>query len=136
MRRRFRSEPTRAALGLAIALALLASAGLAQGEFEDEVEAEGSGGPSAVAGSSQPFPERLVAAANERTKHQVAYDGRYVRLEYPGGDVPSGIGVCTDVVIRAYRAVGIDLQRAVHEDVLFAYPITGHYRFFGGGSAN
>lgn len=77
-----------------------------------------------------PFEERrlagrLVAAALERTRHEVRYDGRYVRLEYPGGDVPPEIGVCSDVVIRSYRAVGIDLQRAVHEDMrahFAAYP--------------
>lgn len=63
------------------------------------------------------FTERLVAAALERTRHQVRYDGSYRRLNYPGGDVPSHIGVCTDVVIRTYRKVGIDLQEAVHEDM-------------------
>lgn len=71
------------------------------------------------------FAARLVAAAHERTEHTVTYDGRYFRLDYPGGDVPDTIGVCTDVVIRAYRAVGIDLQQAVHEDMrehFDAYP--------------
>ena len=59
----------------------------------------------------------LVAAAIDRTSHQVRYDGRYVSLEYPGGDVPADIGVCTDVVIRSYRKIGIDLQVLVHEDM-------------------
>ena len=58
------------------------------------------------------FAERLVAAALERTRHAVRYDGRYLRLDYPGGDVPADTGVCTDVVIRSYRAVGIDLAFA------------------------
>jgi uncharacterized protein YijF (DUF1287 family) len=56
------------------------------------------------------------------TRH---YDGSYVRLAYPGGDVPAERGVCTDVVIRALRAAGIDLQREVHEDMrrdFAAYP--------------
>ena len=59
----------------------------------------------------------LVAAALDRTNHRVQYDGRYVSLEYPGGDVPTDIGVCTDVVIRSYRKIGIDLQVLVHEDM-------------------
>ncbi len=71
------------------------------------------------------FPAALVAAARERTSHRVIYDGSYRRIAYPGGDVPDSLGVCCDVVIRAYRAVGIDLQRAVHEDMaahFSAYP--------------
>ena len=63
------------------------------------------------------FVAQLVAAAKERTRHNVRYDGAYIRIPYPNGDVPADIGVCTDVVIRAYRALGIDLQRAVHEDM-------------------
>lgn len=61
--------------------------------------------------------EKLVAAAIERTTHQVIYDPAYVKLEYPGGDVPADRGVCTDEVIRAYRQLGIDLQQDVHEDM-------------------
>jgi hypothetical protein len=71
------------------------------------------------------FTKRLVAAANERTHHTVRYDAAYVRLKYPGGDVPEGTGVCTDEIIRIYRAVGVDLQKDVHEDILTnnsAYP--------------
>ncbi len=69
---------------------------------------------------------RLVAAAIERTRQSVVYDGAYRRIAYPGGDVPAGVGVCTDVVIRAYRAgLGLDLQQRVHEDMarnFAAYP--------------
>ncbi len=68
---------------------------------------------------------RLVAAAIERTRHTVTYDGGYRQLAYPGGDVPDSIGVCTDVIIRSYRAIGIDLQQLVHEDMtsdFAAYP--------------
>ena len=71
------------------------------------------------------FAQDLAAAALERTQHRVRYDGSYRRIDYPGGDVPANIGVCTDVVIRAYRAVGLDLQQAVHEDMrrnFSAYP--------------
>ena len=64
-------------------------------------------------------------AALDRTQHSVRYDGAYVRIDYPGGDVPSDTGVCTDVVIRSYRVLGIDLQKRVHEDMkrhFSAYP--------------
>ena len=74
---------------------------------------------------SQHFLDRFVAAAMERTHHIVRYDPAYVRIPYPGGDVPASTGVCTDEVIRAYRAVGIDLQKEVHEDMathISAYP--------------
>src|SRR5438309_417913 len=73
----------------------------------------------------QEFLNRLVAAAIERTHHTARYDPAYVRIPYPGGDVPADTGVCTDEVIRSYRSVGIDLQKEVHEDMernLSAYP--------------
>ena len=78
-----------------------------------------------LVGPARSVLERFVAAAVERTHHIVRYDGSYVRIPYPGGDVPASTGVCTDEVIRAYRAVGIDLQKEVHIDMLnhpFAYP--------------
>ena len=86
---------------------------------------------SALAHSqSGDFASRLVTAAMERLSHEVSYDGSYRRLSYPGGDVPDDIGVCTDLVVRAYRAVGLDLQQTVHEDMnadFVAYPqIWGH----------
>jgi uncharacterized protein len=71
------------------------------------------------------FVKKLAAAAEERTRHVVRYDPAYVRIPYPGGDVPADTGVCTDEVIRSYRALGIDLQKEVHEDMeknLLAYP--------------
>ena len=61
--------------------------------------------------------EELAAAAKTLTQKEVVYDPSYFSLAYPGGDVPEGKGVCTDVVIRAYRALGIDLQKEVHEDM-------------------
>src|SRR5438046_2142416 len=72
---------------------------------------------SQLPAGQQLFLDRFVAAAIERTHHFVRYDPAYVRIPYPGGDVPAGTGVCTDEVIRAYRAVGIDLQKEVHEDM-------------------
>ncbi|MEO8026395.1 MAG: DUF1287 domain-containing protein [Bryobacteraceae bacterium] len=71
------------------------------------------------------FLKRLSAAAVERTHHIVRYEAAYVRIAYPGGDVPAATGVCSDEVIRAYRALGVDLQKEVHEDMMgnfAAYP--------------
>lgn len=79
---------------------------------------------SANAGTDS-FAHALVEAAIGRTLHSVRYDGSYVRIAYPGGDVAPDRGVCTDVVIRSYRAIGTDLQRLVHEDMAAnfgAYP--------------
>ncbi|MES2321215.1 MAG: DUF1287 domain-containing protein [Pseudomonadota bacterium] len=63
----------------------------------------------------------LVAAAKTQIGVTLRYDPRYEKLAYPGGDVPLERGVCTDVVIRAYRENGIDLQRLVHEDMRRAW---------------
>jgi uncharacterized protein len=60
---------------------------------------------------------RLSIEAINLTKDKVTYDPTYYRITYPGGDVPSTRGVCSDVVIRAYRKIGIDLQQLVHEDM-------------------
>lgn len=76
---------------------------------------------------SNTFTDGLVNAANERTAHTVRYDGAYHRIAYPNGDVPANIGVCTDVIIRSYRTLGIDLQQLVHEDMrdnFSSYPST------------
>jgi uncharacterized protein YijF (DUF1287 family) len=71
------------------------------------------------------FATRLAHAALDRTKHEVRYDPAYLNIPYPGGDVPVNTGVCTDEIVRAYRALGYDLQRLVHEDMkqnFSAYP--------------
>ena len=76
-------------------------------------------------GNTAAFRQELVAAALQRTTQQVRYDGAYQKIAYPNGDVAPDIGVCTDVVIRSYRALGIDLQQRVHEDMVAdfaAYP--------------
>lgn len=71
--------------------------------------------------SGSPFFDRLVAAAIERTSHSVRYDPTYFRIGYPGGDVAAEVGVCSDEVIRSYRAVGVDLQKEVHGDMQRAF---------------
>ena len=63
------------------------------------------------------FYVRLSDAATELTKQKVVYDPTYFTIAYPNGDVPGDKGVCTDAVIRAYRKLGIDLQKEVHEDM-------------------
>lgn len=63
------------------------------------------------------YSERLSNAALELTKQKVYYDPAYFTIDYPNGDVPKNKGVCTDVIIRAYRKLGIDLQKLVHEDM-------------------
>jgi uncharacterized protein YijF (DUF1287 family) len=68
-------------------------------------------------GDRQEFFRQLVAAAVERTHYSVRYVSAYVRIPYPGGDVPADSGVCSDEIIRSYRAVGVDLQKEVHEDI-------------------
>jgi uncharacterized protein YijF (DUF1287 family) len=83
---------------------------------------------SRALGAQEPaasFAERFVGAAKDRLAHTVRYDPAYVVLDYPGGDVPADTGVCTDEVIRAYRTLGIDLQKLLHEDMkadFSAYP--------------
>jgi uncharacterized protein len=64
------------------------------------------------------FVQKLCDAATELTKHNVTYDPKYISIAYPNGDVPENIGVCTDVIVRAYRKLGIDLQKEVHEDMV------------------
>ncbi len=72
-------------------------------------------------GEPPEFSKKLSEAALERTTHKVRYDGKYLSIPYPGGDVPDNIGVCTDVVIRSYRKLGVDLQKDLHEDMKAAF---------------
>ena len=107
-----RSWLSRVQVVLAMLLVAAQLPALAQSRFTDPT-------------SQQQFLKSFVAAAIERTHHTVRYDPAYVRIPYPGGDVPADTGVCTDEIIRSYRAVGIDLQKEVHEDMaqnFSAYP--------------
>ena len=72
------------------------------------------------------FVRDLIHAAVAQTAGRVTYDGSYRRIGYPGGDVPAHIGVCTDLIVRAYRAVGVDLQVRVHEDMTAAFASYPH----------
>ena len=70
-----------------------------------------------VQGQTTVINESLSKAALELTKDQVTYDPSYFSIAYPNGDVPKDKGVCTDVIIRAYRKLGVDLQKEVHLDM-------------------
>lgn len=63
------------------------------------------------------FFNTLADSTLTLTKQKVTYTSGYFSIDYPNGDVPSDKGVCTDVIIRAYRKLGIDLQKEVHEDM-------------------
>ncbi|HUR80296.1 MAG TPA: DUF1287 domain-containing protein [Thermoanaerobaculia bacterium] len=68
---------------------------------------------------------RVIAGARQQVGVTRGYDPAYRKLAYPMGDVPREVGVCTDVIIRAYRHAGLDLQQLVHEDMkrnFSAYP--------------
>jgi uncharacterized protein len=78
-----------------------------------------------VSAAPPSYAARLVDAAIEQTFSKVTYDSSYRRIAYPNGDVPETLGMCADVVIRAYRKLGVDLQVKVHEDMqrnFRAYP--------------
>lgn len=72
---------------------------------------------SLEAANANDFANQLNQAALKRLESKVRYDGRYLKIPYPNGDVPADIGVCTDVVVRSYRQLGIDLQEKVHIDM-------------------
>lgn len=76
------------------------------------------------AGLAQDLPpslRRIIQSANEQVGVTLYYDPSYSVIPFPGGDVPMERGVCTDVIIRAYRSIGVDLQLLVHEDMRKAF---------------
>lgn len=74
--------------------------------------------PVSPAGTAPAWTGKLLTAARRQIGVTIGYDPAYITLAYPGGDVPRETGVCTDVIIRAYRdAFNIDLQQLVHEDM-------------------
>jgi uncharacterized protein YijF (DUF1287 family) len=70
-----------------------------------------------LAENESPQVSQLIESATEQTKITTGYDPAYVGIEYPNGDVPIETGVCSDVIVRAFRKAGIDLQKEVHEDM-------------------
>lgn len=74
-----------------------------------------------LAATVSPQLKQFIEAAVEQSKVTTGYDPSYVGIGYPNGDVPSDTGVCSDVVVRAFRKVGIDLQKEIHEDMTRAW---------------
>jgi uncharacterized protein len=68
--------------------------------------------------TTKTFGEKLSDAAISIIDPTIDYDPAYFSIAYPNGDVPKNKGVCTDVIIRSYRKLGIDLQKEVHEDMV------------------
>lgn len=116
MRRATRASAMRGALALACVLAAGCSDSNA-GRGDAAVAPAPAAVAPAPTAAPAPVSPPLVAAARRQIGVTVVYDPAYVVLPYPGGDVPEDRGVCTDVVIRALRTQGLDLQRVVHEDM-------------------
>ena len=70
-----------------------------------------------VGREAPPPPASASQGGREQVGHPPIYDSSYKQLRYPGGDLPLSRGVCADVVVRAFRQIGVDLQVAVHEDM-------------------
>ena len=107
----------RSALGALLAVAVAVSACAATETPQSAVRRDDA--------ISSPEVRKVVESALEQTRVTTGYTQEYVSLSYPGGDLPAHTGACTDVVIRAFRAVGVDLQKEVHEDMaksFSAYP--------------
>ena len=86
-------------------------------------EAIDASAPVADASDAAPPPpatpqQRVVARAREEVQRQVSYNAAWFKIGYPNGDPDPSVGVCTDVVVRGYRAAGLDFQQLVHEDVV------------------
>jgi uncharacterized protein YijF (DUF1287 family) len=71
--------------------------------------------------NAPPQLKQFIDGAIEQSNTTTGYDPSYVGISYPNGDVPSNTGVCSDVVVRAFRKAGIDLQKEVHEDMTRAW---------------
>jgi uncharacterized protein YijF (DUF1287 family) len=68
--------------------------------------------------SAIPQIKKVVDSAIDQTRQTFEYDASYAKLDYPNGDVPLERGVCADVIVRAFRNAGFDLQKEVHEDMV------------------
>ncbi|AWG21361.1 DUF1287 domain-containing protein [Flavobacterium faecale] len=77
------------------------------------------------------FERKLSDAALSILNPSIRYDPSYISIQYPNGDVPATTGVCTDVVIRTYRKLKIDLQKEVHEDMLSNFALYPNFEKWG-----
>lgn len=101
----------------ALLLGLLAFAAFSHGCREHVLTENGRAVPERSAAVESAAIRNVLAGASEQVGLTTSYDPAYVVIAYPNGDVPVETGVCTDVVIRAFRRAGIDLQSEVHEDM-------------------
>lgn len=100
------------------------------------IRAAGGPPPNVRSAFTPAFGARLEQAALGRLNPGIRYDARYIKIGYPWGDVPDHTGVCTDVIIRSYRSLGIDLQQLVHEDMRHAFKAYPSRRIYGLKSAD
>lgn len=110
---------------LAGVLGVLVCLGVACQRTPAPAEVAGSAPVATPAARPAPPSPPLVAAARSQIGQTVRYDPAYTVLGYPGGDVPADRGVCTDVIVRALRTQGLDLQQRIHDDMrgnFGAYP--------------
>ena len=77
------------------------------------------------------FQKDFVKAAINRTNYDITYTDEWFAIDYPNGDIPESLGVCTDVIIRSYRAIGTDLQKLVHEDIGQSFDMYPSNRIWG-----
>jgi uncharacterized protein len=111
--------------GLLFLLAITITAGAACQQVARMAQAVPTDERRATAPIDSPTIRRVVEDAVEQSTYTLYYDPSYVKLDYPGGDVPRERGACTDVIIRAFRKVDVDLQKEIHEDMarsFNAYP--------------
>ena len=113
MRSRARSLRSRFAVLLASA-AITATAA-------SSIRAQPDPSEAAPSPAAEQFVGRVLEGARRQLDVTRLYDGTYRQLDYPCGDVPPELGVCTDVVVRAFRNAGVDLQALVHEDMRAAF---------------
>ena len=106
------AAPLLVCLGITLAGLAAASAGPREERGRSNL---GAGEPAKAALPPSEFARSLAAAARRQVSYFVFYNSSYQKIPYPMGDVPSYFGVCTDVVVRAYRALGIDLQVQVQK---------------------
>lgn len=83
-----------------------------------------------------PLQRVIVGGARDQLTWGTGYDARYCQISYPDGDVPRKMGACTDVVIRAYRCAGIDLQELIHKDMERAWGKYPRYKGLGAPDSN
>ncbi len=96
--------------------------------FGPQVTRAAEPAPPAAETRRQAIVRVLSAAALDQTRQTLRYDPAYVHISYPGGDVPQDRGVCADVLVRAFRKIGVDLQKEVHEDMLHNFAAYPHFR--------